>query len=241
MADKTRSKAKEKSTATPKGDTELALRIVVVRPPRGVRFCLQRGRDEIVSPVDSTGADISFDLTVRMKDAGGERPRFPGAFCARTRGRPLRLRLLGDVGRSARLVLDAPRESALVSNDLAPGARRTPRPGSRLEAAHPRRRGRRRTELRDRPAARQRLARCARVSDYSSVTQPSRRALHVLDVLVERAAGGFVGRALPRRAARLASSASETSRSIVFAVGVDGDAVAVFGPARSGRPRWLRG
>jgi len=55
------------------------LRLTLLRPPAGVRFCLQRGRDERVGPVDSTGEDLSFDLEVRAKDVEG-RPRFLGPF-----------------------------------------------------------------------------------------------------------------------------------------------------------------
>jgi hypothetical protein len=58
---------------------ELPLRVTVVRPPPGVRLCLQRdGTDRIASTV-STGADITFDFTVRAKDAvAGGPPRLLG-------------------------------------------------------------------------------------------------------------------------------------------------------------------
>jgi hypothetical protein len=60
----------------------LRLRVTVVRPPAGVQLCLQRGQAELVSPVLPAGAeDVTFDLTVRVKDAGpGEPPGFLGPF-----------------------------------------------------------------------------------------------------------------------------------------------------------------
>ena len=53
--------------------------MIVVRPPPGVRFCLQRdGTDRVASTV-SSGADITFDFTVRVKDAeAGDQPRLLG-------------------------------------------------------------------------------------------------------------------------------------------------------------------
>src|SRR5687767_11602568 len=60
---------------------QLRLRITVVRPPAGVQLCLQRGQAELVSPTLSTGEDVTFDLTVRVKDAGpAAPPRFLGPF-----------------------------------------------------------------------------------------------------------------------------------------------------------------
>ena len=61
---------------------QLRLRVTVVRPPAGVQLCLQRGQSEHVSPSLSTGEDVSFELAVRVKEAGppGEPPRFLGPF-----------------------------------------------------------------------------------------------------------------------------------------------------------------
>jgi len=62
-------------------ETELQLRLTIVAPPRGVRFCLQRGSVELVDPVDSTGADLSFDLSVRVAGKVAEgKLRFLGPF-----------------------------------------------------------------------------------------------------------------------------------------------------------------
>lgn len=67
-------------------ERELRLRITLIQPPSGVQFCLQRGRSELVDAVVSTGADISFDLTVRAQLAETSRVvRFLGPF---TQGPP---------------------------------------------------------------------------------------------------------------------------------------------------------
>ena len=64
----------------------LRLRLIVLRPPPGVQFCLQRGASELVDVVVSTGADISFDLAVRAQPVtGAEGVRFLGPF---TQGPP---------------------------------------------------------------------------------------------------------------------------------------------------------
>ena len=57
----------------------MPLRLTLLWPPAGVRFCLQRGRDERVGSVDSKGGDLSFELEVRAKDVDGA-PRFLGPF-----------------------------------------------------------------------------------------------------------------------------------------------------------------
>jgi len=62
------------------------LRITLVAPPADVVFCLQRGRDELVSATRSTGAPLSFDFEVRARPAAdGAAPTFLGPF---TQGPP---------------------------------------------------------------------------------------------------------------------------------------------------------
>lgn len=53
-------------------ERELPLRIVVVRPPCGVAFAVQRGRDGLLAPSEASGDAIAFDFTVRVADRGGE-------------------------------------------------------------------------------------------------------------------------------------------------------------------------
>jgi hypothetical protein len=65
---------------------ELPLHITLVHPPRDVVFCLQRGKGEIVSPVRATGGDLSFELSVRVRDGRADGlPNFLGPF---TQGPP---------------------------------------------------------------------------------------------------------------------------------------------------------
>ena len=60
---------------------EIRLRIRVVDPPPGVAFCLQRGRDEVVTPVIADGSDIVFELSARLGEIpGGSGPNFLGPF-----------------------------------------------------------------------------------------------------------------------------------------------------------------
>ena len=60
---------------------EIRLRLRVTGPPPGVVFCLQRGRDEIVSPIMADGSDLVFDLSVRLGETrDGSRPNLLGPF-----------------------------------------------------------------------------------------------------------------------------------------------------------------
>jgi hypothetical protein len=65
-------------------DVEQPLRIVVVDPPPGVTFALQRGKSELVPPSRSTPKQLVFDLTVRVRDE--EQPNFLGPFAQGPRG-----------------------------------------------------------------------------------------------------------------------------------------------------------
>lgn len=61
---------------------ELGLEITVLSPPRGVGYCLQKGKDEKVGYQQSSGNDLTFRLRVRLgirKDGG---PNFLGEFTA---------------------------------------------------------------------------------------------------------------------------------------------------------------
>jgi len=59
----------------------LALRITVMRPPRGVTFRLQRGRDGLLAPAAEGAGEITFDFDVRVggTQAGGS-PNFLGEY-----------------------------------------------------------------------------------------------------------------------------------------------------------------
>lgn len=68
-------------------DTEITLRITAIEPPAGVVFSLQRGQDEIVSPVRSDGSDLTFEAPARVRDDGsGGEPNFLGPFVSGPKG-----------------------------------------------------------------------------------------------------------------------------------------------------------
>jgi hypothetical protein len=73
-----------------KPDQEISLRIVVIDPPAGVVFALQRelrrGERELVSPIMATGADLSFDLALRVRSEGDGPPNLLGSFVYGPRG-----------------------------------------------------------------------------------------------------------------------------------------------------------
>lgn len=59
---------------------ELPLRIVFLDPPPGVLFALQRGRVELEQTVRSTGAPISFEFSVRVRETATGRV-LGGPYC----------------------------------------------------------------------------------------------------------------------------------------------------------------
>ncbi|HEU0298998.1 MAG TPA: DUF5990 family protein [Longimicrobium sp.] len=54
-----------------KQEREITLRVVVVDPPAGVVWRMQRGRHELVDPVSAAEGRLVFDAAVRV---GGDRP-----------------------------------------------------------------------------------------------------------------------------------------------------------------------
>lgn len=52
---------------------ELQIILVVVQPPPGVLFAVQRGRDELLPPYASTAGSLSFALTVRLGPTRADR------------------------------------------------------------------------------------------------------------------------------------------------------------------------
>lgn len=65
---------------------ELSLRITLIKPPAHVRFAVQRGKADLFKPTISTGADLSFVITIRgTGDPAKGPPRFLGEF---TQGPP---------------------------------------------------------------------------------------------------------------------------------------------------------
>jgi hypothetical protein len=66
-------------------EREIPLRITVVAPPAGIEYAMQRGRDELHQRSRSTGADLHFDFTVRVRAATKGGLNFLGLF---TQGPP---------------------------------------------------------------------------------------------------------------------------------------------------------
>jgi Family of unknown function (DUF5990) len=66
---------------TASDDRSVPLRVIVLNPPGGVAFGMQRGRSELLSPSRRQPSEIVFDLTLRLgKPLSGGRPNFLGKF-----------------------------------------------------------------------------------------------------------------------------------------------------------------
>lgn len=65
-------------------DHEIPLRLIVRRPPPGVRFAMQYGPTaiaDLVPPANATSDSLTFEITVRLgAPRGGELLRFLGPF-----------------------------------------------------------------------------------------------------------------------------------------------------------------
>jgi hypothetical protein len=61
-------------------DRELPLRIVVIAPPKGVTFRVQRGKSELVPPSVVSADSISFELSVRVRRGNDGSPNFLGPY-----------------------------------------------------------------------------------------------------------------------------------------------------------------
>jgi len=59
---------------------ELAMRVIMERPPKGVAFRVQRGRSDLLAPSSAHKDAVRFDFTVRVELAAGEAPNFLGQF-----------------------------------------------------------------------------------------------------------------------------------------------------------------
>src|SRR5258705_7919750 len=62
----------------PRTYREVPIQIIVVSPPMDVLFAVQQGKDEVLSPVLSTGEDVTFDLTLRVGAKECKEPNFLG-------------------------------------------------------------------------------------------------------------------------------------------------------------------
>ncbi len=59
---------------------QVVLRILVVEPPEGVIFAVQRGRDELLPPEARIGDTLVFEFSLRIADADAQPPRLVGPF-----------------------------------------------------------------------------------------------------------------------------------------------------------------
>ncbi len=60
--------------------TEITLRVVLIDPPAGVHFAVQRGRDELLPAFASSTDRICFEFPVSLLDACSTPPRITGAY-----------------------------------------------------------------------------------------------------------------------------------------------------------------
>ena len=66
-------------------ESEITLEIELIAPPKGVGFCLQKGKSELIDYQVSEGENIRFSLSVRVKKGKADAPNFLGEF---TQGTP---------------------------------------------------------------------------------------------------------------------------------------------------------
>jgi hypothetical protein len=59
---------------------QIAARIVLVDPPKGVGFALQRGKVELASRTTASGKSLAFDFTFQVSRGEDGLPRFSGEF-----------------------------------------------------------------------------------------------------------------------------------------------------------------
>jgi hypothetical protein len=62
-------------------DQEIPLRITLVNPPDGVRFAVQRGKEDLLEHRSESAGKVVFELTVRVRnDRPDGNPNFLGPF-----------------------------------------------------------------------------------------------------------------------------------------------------------------
>lgn len=66
-------------------ESEITLEIVLIAPPKGVGFCLQKGKNEKVNYQVSKGEDFRYSLPVRVRPGKNGTANFLGEF---TQGTP---------------------------------------------------------------------------------------------------------------------------------------------------------
>ena len=99
----------------------IPLRIVLLDPPAGVAFCLQKGKGgkaiEVDHQISQSGEDLTFSLSVNVKDGPPNSiPNFVGPYSQGTAA--FLLPALWSTGRATGLALGAPRKAAPVDDSL---------------------------------------------------------------------------------------------------------------------------
>jgi hypothetical protein len=69
-----------KAKIAKKAKLQVSARIVLVSPPVGVAFAIQRGKRELAPVFVSTGADLQLDFGIQVERASGGTLRFSGEF-----------------------------------------------------------------------------------------------------------------------------------------------------------------
>jgi len=62
------------------------LRITLITPPRGVSFCLQEGKIDLVPPTSESAEHMTFDFAVNVANEKPEEPNFRGSFVQGPKG-----------------------------------------------------------------------------------------------------------------------------------------------------------
>lgn len=58
---------------------QIGIRIRMIAPPDGVHIAVQRGRDELLPPVDTSNGDLTFEFDIDVDISSGT-PNFLGKF-----------------------------------------------------------------------------------------------------------------------------------------------------------------
>lgn len=80
------------------GDRVVPLRIVVLRPPPGVAFAVQRGKHDLLPPASASDEALAFELEVRVAERPDGEPNVLGPFA---QGTPADRFIYVNVGTSA--------------------------------------------------------------------------------------------------------------------------------------------
>ena len=59
---------------------ELSLRLIVLEPPSGVRFAVQRGKNELLRPTSEGPTSLQFDIVLRLGRRPDGAPNFLGPY-----------------------------------------------------------------------------------------------------------------------------------------------------------------